>query len=83
MISKVELNESGTTKFNAFFSAHAKPGTNMQAVRFDVLDALLDSVSMSESLIYELHRQHTNSGNPELLFLDRSDIITTEEPDDE
>lgn len=83
MITNVELTESGTAKFNAFFERHAKPGTNMQAVCFDMLDKFLDSVAMGESLIYELHRQHTNSGNPELLFLDASDIELTEVPDEE
>ncbi len=83
MITNVELNESGTAKFNAFFERHAKPGTNMQAVCFELLDKLLDRAAMGEALHYELHRQHTNSGNPELLFLDASDIIVTEEADEE
>ena len=83
MITNVELNQSGTAKFNAFFERHAKPGTNIQAVTFDLLDKLLDRVSIGDALHYELHRQHTNSGNPELLFLSASDIEVTEEADDE
>lgn len=83
MITNVELNESGTAKFNAFFERHAKPGTNMQAVCFDLLDKLLDRTVMGESLHYELHRQHTTSGNPEILSLEPADIEITEAPDDE
>jgi len=83
MITNVELNESGTAKFNEFFAKHAKPGTNMQAVCFELLDKLLDRAAMGEALHYELHRQHTNSGNPELLFLDSTDIEVTEEADEE
>lgn len=83
MITNVELNESGTAKFNAFFESNAKAGTNMQAVCFELLDKLLDSASVGESLTYELHRQHTNSGNPEVLSLDASDVIVTEEADEE
>lgn len=83
MITNVELSDLGTDKFNEFFEAHAKPGTNMQAVCFDLLDKLLDRVSVGESLHYELHRQHTRSGNPEILSLDAADIETTEQPDDE
>lgn len=83
MITNVELTDSGTAKFNQFFADHAKPGTNMQAVCFDLLDKLLDRVSMGEGLHYELRRQHTNSGNPELLFLDATDIELTEAPDEE
>lgn len=83
MITNVELNDSGAAKFNAFFSAHAKPGTNMQSVCFDLLDKLLDRKAMGESLHYELHRQHTTSGNPEILSLDDSDVDVTEDASDE
>ena len=83
MITNVELTDSGTAKFNAFFAAHAKPGTNMQAVSFDLLDKLLDRVSIGDALDYELHRQRTNSGNPEVLSLDAADIQLNEQPDDE
>lgn len=83
MITNVELNESGTAKFNAFFERNAKPGTNMQAGCFDLLDKLLNRTAMGESLHYELHRQHTNSGNPEILSLDSVDIEITEVSDDE
>ena len=80
---EIELNESGAAKFNAFFERAAKPGTGMQAVCADMLDTLLDRASMGESLSYELHRNRTNSGNPELLILDSSDVEMTECDDDE
>jgi hypothetical protein len=83
MITNIELTEAGTAKFNAFFERCAKPGTNMQAVSFELLDKLVDRVSIGDALHYELHRQHTNSGNPELLCLDQADIEVTEESDDE
>ncbi len=83
MITNVELTEAGTAKFNAFFERCAKPGTNMQAVSFELLDKLLDRASVGDALHYELHRQHTNSGNPEVLSLDAADVEVTHEADDE
>ena len=82
MITNIELKPSGVEKFNRFFSAHAKEGVSMQAVMFEVLDVIQERASMDEALEYELGRQYTISGNPELLTLEPSDITVTEEADD-
>lgn len=83
MITNIELTQSGTDKINDFFATYAKAGVNMQAVMLDVLDVLQERVSMDESLSYELGRQYTISGNPEVLTMAQADISVTEEDDDE
>lgn len=82
MITNIELTESGTTKFNNFFSAVAKDGVSMQAVMFELLDVLTDRAGMGESFSYELASQFTNSGRPEILSLEASDVVVTEEADE-
>jgi hypothetical protein len=78
MITNIELTQTGADKFNGFFAAHAKDGVSMQAVMFEVLDVLQERASMDESLVYELGRQYTISGNPELLTFGASDVEVTE-----
>jgi len=82
MITNIELTQSGVGKFNTFFAANAKTGVSMQAVMFEVLDVLQERASMDESLSYELGRQYTISGNPEILTMDATDIAVTEEDDE-
>lgn len=82
MITSIELTQSGVDKFNTFFAAHAKTGVSMQAVTLEMLDIMQDRASMDESLSYELGRQYTLSGNPEILRLDDTDIRLTIEDDE-
>lgn len=82
MITNIELTERGADKFNTFFAAHARDGVSMQAVMFEMLDVMQDRASMDESLSYELGRQYTSSGNPEVLTLDAEDVLLTTEDDE-
>lgn len=82
MIKNIELTEAGAAKFNRFFARHAKKSVSMQAVMFEVLDVIQERVDSDEALEYELGRQYTISGNPELFTLSQDDIIVTEEPDE-
>lgn len=82
MITNIELTDSGTEKFNKFFERVAKPGVKLQAVTFELLDILQDRASTGESLDYELGRQYTVTGNPEILNLEAADVSVTEEPDE-
>ena len=83
MITNIELKPSGVEKFNTFFAQNARDGLDMQVVMLDVLSALQERAIMDESLVYELGRFDTQSGNPALLTLTDADISVTEEPEDE
>ena len=82
MITNIELTPSGAAKFNSFFADYARAGISMQAVMFEVLDILQERAIMGESLTYELGRQYTVSGNPELLMLTAADVTVTEESEE-
>lgn len=81
MITSIELTDSGTAKFNDFFSSAAKPGIEITEILWEVTDVLQDRASSGETLTYELHHQYTQSGRPELLTLEPSDISVTKADD--
>lgn len=83
MITTIDLTESGVKKFNGWFADVAKPGTDLQAVLFEMLSILTERAVMGESLSYELHRQHTISGRPEIITIGPEDVETTEVDDDD
>lgn len=82
MVTSIELTQADTEAFNDFFSTNAKPGVNMQAVLFEVLDVLADRAGNAESLSYELRSQYTVSGRPELLYLSAEHVTVSEEADE-
>lgn len=82
MITNIELTDSGAAKFNRFFEDFAKPAVKMQAVMFELLDILQDLAGTGQSLVYELGRQYTVTGNPEILILEARDVLVTQEPDE-
>ena len=83
MIVNIELTQSGTDKFNAFFAQNAKESVSMQAVLSEALDIFQERASMEETLSYELGKSYTNSGNPAILTLDDADVLIETADDDE
>jgi len=77
------MRSETTLKFNGWFADVAKPGTDLQAVLFEMLSILTERAVMGESLSYELHRQHTISGRPEIITIGPEDVETTEVDDDD
>lgn len=80
MVTNIELAPSGTNKLNAWLLDVAKPDLNMKAVVLDVLSTLENRACTGESLTYEMHRQHTITGNPETITFDVSDVIVATAP---
>ena len=77
------MRSETTLKFNGWFADVAKPGTDLQAVLFEMLSILTERAVMGESLSYELHRQHTISGRPEIITIGPEDVEATEVDDDD
>lgn len=74
MISSLQLADSGVTKFNAWFGAVAREGVRAEAVAVEVCDRMIERLSKSETLMYELGPRYTISGRPEHLYLERADL---------
>lgn len=83
VITNVELTDAGTDKFNRWFAAVAAPGVDLQAVSLDLLNGLANSAALGEDYTYELGSQYTQTGRPEVLSLDRADVVVSAEVDDD
>ncbi len=82
MVSELNLTDSGVQKFNAWFEAHARDGVHIDAIVGEVCGIMIERVMAGESLVYELDKQYTSTGRPELLHFEQSDIEVTEESDE-
>lgn len=78
---QIQLTNLGQSKFNKWLSEVGKADLNLQVVAFEALDRLEDDVSSNQSPTYELGRQFTNTGRPEL-FAFESEDYTVESIDD-
>lgn len=81
MIIGLQLTDSGTAKFNAWFEATAREGVRVEAVAMELCDQMIDRLTLNESLAYELGPRYTISGRPEMLILERGDVETEEQAD--
>lgn len=83
MITQIELTETGLEKFNQWFFGVADPAVRAEVVMLEMLGIMEDRLDGNESLVYELERQFTLTGNPELLHLESDDVHISEIDDDE
>lgn len=82
MISIVRLSDSGKEKFNDWFMRVGRMGVVQGVVEAELCDKMMDRLNANESLVYELSQNYTNTGRPELITLDYSNLDVEEIADE-
>ena len=72
------FTQAGAEKFARWIANVAAAAVNADAVSSDLRDDLLDQYDSGDDLVYELGRQFTASGLPELIKFERADFAATE-----
>lgn len=82
LVADVSLTDNGTRKFSEWFANVSRKGVAADVVEGEVCRAMFDRVTAGESLVYELGAQFTNTGRPELLYLEKEDLDVSKALDD-
>lgn len=72
------FTSAGAAKFARWIASVASAAVNTDAVSSDLRDVLIDQYDSGDDLVYELGRQFTASGLPELIKFERADFDATE-----
>lgn len=75
MIENIEMTDSCVTRWDEFFNKNARDGVRLDATTLEMLRVVEDRLSSGETPSYELGRQYTKSGNPEIFYANASDFL--------
>ncbi len=73
-IQNISLTETCIEKFNRWFDDVAKKGVYKKAAIMEALEVLEEKAGNTESLVYELGQQYTNTGRSELFIFTPDDV---------